>query len=439
MSPNPALSVLVLAPAALLPTLGQAMERLGVAHHLHDPSNAPQAWENPFGLVLVLLTPENEDHMDAYEDVLYAPGVDTLFDEGEGREAWNAAQWESHWGAKVKEAQAKHASRLPATPEEGDEWAEVSVQQSLGEAANLSQAPDDLPAPLGMDDEWGSMVFPVEPVPAAERVEEPLPLVPTPPPAVQSPPPSAAEPEAEEELSLADSDSVWASPPPAPRAALDMDLTGLYLEGEESPESAQEASEEPEPQPEPQVVLPTPWVGLVAVLGGTGGPAALRELLNALPGKLCSPVVIFQDLPQGRHDVLAKTLARSAQMPVTTPEVGEVLQQGHAYVLNGQQAIQPSQGGPFEVTPGTPDELLLETGKARGVVILLSGAPAHWLLPAMEAMGMGALFLGQEPDTAYDGQFLRTMADVGLVTADFSTLASHVSEYLESPPPSLSA
>lgn len=434
MSLNPALSVLVLAPAPLLPTLGQAMERLGVTPHLHDPSTAPEAWEDPFDLVLVLLTPENEDHMDAYEDVLYAPGVDTLFDEGEGRDAWNAAQWESHWGAKVKDAHTKRASLMPTPQTEGEEWAEGSTQQGFGGAANLSQAPDDLPAPLDMDDEWGSMVFPVA-APAVEPVEEPLPLVPAPSPAIQSLPLSTIAPGVEEELSLADSDSVWDCSPPAPRAALDMDLTGLYLEGEESPESAQEASEEPQTVVPP----PAPWVGLVAVLGGTGGPAALRELLNALPGKLCGPVVIFQDLPQGRHDVLAKTLARSAQMPVTTPEVGEALQHGHAYVLSGQQAIQPSHGGPFEVTVGTPDQLLLETGKARGVVILLSGAPAQWLLPAMEAMGMGALFLGQEPDTAYDGQFLRTMADVGLVTADFPTLASHVSEYLESPPPPLSA
>ncbi len=503
MSTAPSFSILVLGPKAFLPTLHLAMERLGAACQTYDPALGFRSWESRFDLVVVLLDPQVEDQIEAFEELLYGSSAETLFDEAEGREDWNVARWENHFTAKVQGQMAKMKSK-PLHPKNAAQrepdanvlttaWAEEEAPQNMtvdlgwnpGEILeptlptqpkNLSQAPEpsaETPeaAPSSEEpEEWGGMVFaaPAVAVSAAPSVrpqEEQeamdtaswsqaalLPVFEAPAPkeepAEEEEPAEAGLNKKEEawDLQLADADADWTPAPAAPKKALDLSgIEGLTLEGDEpelTPAPALEEAplrrEEPFPvtlatameaSTDPAIPTQSLITGLVLVVAGIGGPAALRELLASFPVDLPVPVVISQNLPQGHYDVLAKNLGRTATLPVFAPSAGQVLAAGQAYILGEGLSIQTDTSGSLEVMEGRIDDLFTHTGNMQGVIIFLSGAPSSWMLPAMDALDMGVLLLGQEPDTAYEGQFLRSMTDMGLVTADFPTLGSHVREH----------
>lgn len=419
------LSTIVFGPSSLLPVAQAALEQLGVACQTHDPANGLRTWEQPFEATIVLLTPATEDLLEPFEDLLYHPATETLFDESEGRETWNADQWAHHWQSKIRALQAKGAQRQASPP------SPVSM-----EPVEATLAPPITGPLLSLDEEWGNMVFSsqatpevaVEAAPPEEGTSSPAaPIVaedgPTPAAELATPPVSVAD-WAMGELSLADKDTAWEAPVASTRAPITLDTTGLYLEGEEPPLQEDLAGQE-----EAGNMGSSTAPGLVAVMAGAGGPAVLRDLLAHLSPASPSPWVIYQPLPQGRHGVLATTLGRGARVQVSSPPTGQALESGQAYVLDEHQAVERTASGGFIVVHGEPESLIGQTAHEGSVLMLLSGASLHWMLPVLEAATAGALVLVQTPDTAYDKELLTALEAAGLVTGDMPTLAAHVSEY----------
>ncbi len=79
--------------------------------------------------------------------------------------------------------------------------------------------------------------------------------------------------------------------------------------------------------------------GVVVIGASTGGPVAVRELLEQLPGNFSPAVLIVQHIPASFTDVLAAQLARHTTLPVKEARNGEILRGGHVYVAPGDSHL----------------------------------------------------------------------------------------------------
>jgi len=144
-------------------------------------------------------------------------------------------------------------------------------------------------------------------------------------------------------------------------------------------------------------------VKLIAIGASTGGPVALQDILSALPGKLCVPVLIVQHTAKGFVAGLAEWLAQACDLQVHVAVGGELALPGHVYIA--------------------PEEAHM--GIDRNRRITLSGAPPeHGLRPsvsylfrsvaaAMGSKAIGILLTGMGKDGAEE---LKLMRDQGAIT-----------------------
>lgn len=81
-------------------------------------------------------------------------------------------------------------------------------------------------------------------------------------------------------------------------------------------------------------------VRLVAVAASTGGPAALREVLAALPPRFGAPVVVVQHIATGFVQGLATWLARETGHGVHVAVEGAPLRAGHVYLAPDEHHLR---------------------------------------------------------------------------------------------------
>lgn len=85
--------------------------------------------------------------------------------------------------------------------------------------------------------------------------------------------------------------------------------------------------------------------GSIVVVGASaGGPAALRDLLGALPVDLPVPVLIVQHLPPSFGAHLATDLSRSTPLGVRVATVGDRLSPGRVLLAPGRRALILADG-----------------------------------------------------------------------------------------------
>lgn len=89
-----------------------------------------------------------------------------------------------------------------------------------------------------------------------------------------------------------------------------------------------------------------PWRQLVAVGCSTGGPRALKSLLENIPANFPAPIVIVQHMPPNFTRSLAQRLNSLSRITVVEAEQGMVLQAGTAYIAPGgyHMTVTRSQG-----------------------------------------------------------------------------------------------
>nr|WP_149466315.1 chemotaxis response regulator protein-glutamate methylesterase [Paenibacillus antarcticus] len=91
---------------------------------------------------------------------------------------------------------------------------------------------------------------------------------------------------------------------------------------------------------------------LVAIGCSTGGPRALKELLERIPGELPAPVVIVQHMPPKFTKSLAQRLNSFSSLEVVEGEQGMVLYKGYAYIAPGgfHMKIVRASAGHYEIS-----------------------------------------------------------------------------------------
>ncbi len=90
---------------------------------------------------------------------------------------------------------------------------------------------------------------------------------------------------------------------------------------------------------------------LVAVGCSTGGPRALKELLENIPADFPAPIVIVQHMPPNFTKSLAQRLNTFSPLEVIEAEQGMILRKGVAYIAPGGYHLQValSTGGQYVV------------------------------------------------------------------------------------------
>jgi two-component system chemotaxis response regulator CheB len=98
-------------------------------------------------------------------------------------------------------------------------------------------------------------------------------------------------------------------------------------------------------------------VGAVVIGASTGGPKAITELLQHLPGEFTTPCVIVQHLPATFTAPFAAQLSRHARIAVKEAETGDRLVPGRALVTPGSSHLLIRPGGLIELRPAADDDL----------------------------------------------------------------------------------
>ncbi len=97
------------------------------------------------------------------------------------------------------------------------------------------------------------------------------------------------------------------------------------------------------PQPRPAARRTSPRI--VVIGSSTGGPAALREVLTALPSGFPLPIVIVQHMPPTFTALLAQHLAKDTGRPCVEAADGQPILAGRTLVAPGDHHLELSQSG----------------------------------------------------------------------------------------------
>ncbi|GEK32543.1 protein-glutamate methylesterase/protein-glutamine glutaminase [Kurthia sibirica] len=74
---------------------------------------------------------------------------------------------------------------------------------------------------------------------------------------------------------------------------------------------------------------------IVLIGTSTGGPRALQDVLTAIPASIPAPILIVQHMPAGFTKSLANRLNTLSEITVKEAEMGDILQNGVAYIAPG--------------------------------------------------------------------------------------------------------
>ncbi len=150
---------------------------------------------------------------------------------------------------------------------------------------------------------------------------------------------------------------------------------------------------------------------LTGIVSSTGGPAALSEIIKALPANLSYPVAIAQHIAADFVPSMVSWLSSLTPLPITIAREGESPRSGHIYVSPADAHLSLTSGRRFhlERRPGlsryTPSgDILLQSmaahygNEAVGVVLTGMGDDGARGLKAMH--DAGALTIAQDEATS---------------------------------------
>ena len=159
-------------------------------------------------------------------------------------------------------------------------------------------------------------------------------------------------------------------------------------------------------------VIATPAIkpAVVAIGASTGGPIALKKLLERLSPRFHCPVLVVQHIASGFLPSFCDWLAESSALPVSIGEYAETVMPGKDYLAPDRCHMEIDCEGKILLVDGTSDETLcpsvarLFQSVARyhgpqSVAILLSGMGRDGAREMAALRALGALTLAQDPAT----------------------------------------
>lgn len=151
---------------------------------------------------------------------------------------------------------------------------------------------------------------------------------------------------------------------------------------------------------------------LIAIGASTGGPEAIRQVLQGLPGEV-PPIVIVQHMPPVFTRSFAERLDKLCTVRVKEAEDGDLLESGHAYIAPGDYHLQVARNGsqyrarvvqaePVNRHRPSVDVLfdsVAQTSGAAAVGVLLTGMGADGARGLKKMRDAGACTIAQDEQT----------------------------------------
>lgn len=151
---------------------------------------------------------------------------------------------------------------------------------------------------------------------------------------------------------------------------------------------------------------------LIAIGASTGGPEAIRQVLQGLPAEV-PPIVIVQHMPPVFTRSFAERLDKLCTVRVKEAEDGDVLQPGHAYIAPGDYHLQVMRSGsqyrarvvqtePVNRHRPSVDALfdsVMQASGASTVAVLLTGMGADGARGLKKLREAGARTIAQDEET----------------------------------------
>lgn len=166
--------------------------------------------------------------------------------------------------------------------------------------------------------------------------------------------------------------------------------------------------------------------GAVLILGGLGGPDAVRQLLGAIPVGFARPVLVQQRLEGGRYDRLVTQLQRATKLTVMLAEPAHLAEPGTVYILPDTVGATSAEDG-IRFSGDASDAVMDALPSSDSAVLLLSGSDPAVVDAAMVHSRAGALVVGQSADGCYDPSASSALAACGGDVAAPAALALRLS------------
>ncbi|WP_258360085.1 protein-glutamate methylesterase/protein-glutamine glutaminase [Moorella sulfitireducens] len=183
-------------------------------------------------------------------------------------------------------------------------------------------------------------------------------------------------------------------------------------------------------------IIPAPFIShmkggveVVAIGTSTGGPAALQQVLTALPADLPAGVVVVQHMPPGFTGPLARRLNELAALEIREAADGDIIRPGMALIAPaGKQMLLERHGGNVQVLlaeeAGIPtlfkpsvDVLFLSVARIygyRSLGVILTGMGNDGVRGLKAIKEQGGRVLAQDEDTSIVYGMPRAAVEAGL-------------------------
>lgn len=212
------------------------------------------------------------------------------------------------------------------------------------------------------------------------------------------------------------------------------------------------AVQSPSGPPAPGSTVPRPRaVGealdrVVIVGASTGGPLALRRLLESLPSDFGAAMVIVQHMPASFTGVLAAQLDRSVPLPVREAEDGDALEPGTVFVAPGGRHLLCEASGHVRLRRGAAigghcpsiDVAMQSAARAfghRAAGLVLTGMGSDGAKGLLAIHAEGGLTLAQDEATCVVYGMPKRAMELGVVDHQ-SDIPGMVQRLLVAPPAS---
>lgn len=165
------------------------------------------------------------------------------------------------------------------------------------------------------------------------------------------------------------------------------------------------------PVPESVVASRRTPIGIVAVAASTGGPAALRRMIAALPSDLRVPIVVVQHIVEGFTAGLVAWLDQTCSLPVRLARDGASLRAGTVHVGPDGAHLEVTPAGHVRLTEDpavggfrpSATRLFLSAAQAYGsqtLAVVLTGMGGDGLEGVRAVHAAGGLVLAQDEATS---------------------------------------
>jgi two-component system chemotaxis response regulator CheB len=178
--------------------------------------------------------------------------------------------------------------------------------------------------------------------------------------------------------------------------------------------------------PPPPVFVPSPSqspFGVLAIASSTGGPSALREILQNIPSAFPLPIVIAQHLAEGFEEGLIRWLAQVCSLKFVAVTNLERLHAGTVYlgksgadlVIKSVDEVQVAKAPPRGYHPS--GDVLFESAArafgAQAIAVVLSGIGSDGAQGAKTLANLGGLVLGQSAQSSVVYGMPKAAAEIG--------------------------